>query len=701
MNIFCKKCFVFFLFFSLCFALYAQSYEAEDAVLNQVLPKVDPGASGGYRVAYFDNIGDYIRFDDVTAGDQLVITYSLGLSESKQCSLYCDNVDVATAVFHPTGSWDTYSQLGISASAESTVMLRVDADDELANSYYSSASIDKIELSSTYWRSSLYPENWTPGYKDSQGRFLHDFSYAGYRKGQADLGQAIPSTIIDVTKPPYNADNTGNKDSTNAIQAAIDYAASVGGAVVYLPAGKYTVSPQNNDNYAIRVSSSNIVLRGDGPENTKIFNNETYMRSKSVILFAPAYGYSAWFTPVADSEIAITADIPGPTNTIQVASTSGLNAGDWIIVRTDCTEDFIADHNMSGIWTSSLKGTALYRRITGVNPIAKTITIDIPTRYWMKTRDNARVYKIPDHIEEVGIEHLSIGMLENPNDGLGDGDYAVEGTAAYEVHSSEVITFANIVDGWISDIQTYRPEENTGDYHVLSNIILLEKSRNITVRGCSLAKPQYEGGGGNGYAYILSGNDCLLVDCKAYHTRHNYSFKSMWTCGNVLYRCESKDPRLTADFHMHLSPANLIDSNRMDNDTWNAKYRPYGTIIHGHTTSQTVFWNTYGEGGKSYLIDSKQWDMGYVIGTSGTVDNVILGNSYGSEPEDFLEGEGLGETLEPQSLFVDQLTRRNGDVPSYLRTLTADFNNDGVFDMVDMSYFFEHWLDCGLVPHCN
>ena len=37
------------------------------------------------------------------------------------------------------------------------------------------------------WRSSLYPEDWVPGYKDTQGRFLHDFSYAGYHMGEDSL----------------------------------------------------------------------------------------------------------------------------------------------------------------------------------------------------------------------------------------------------------------------------------------------------------------------------------------------------------------------------------------------------------------------------------------------------------------------------------------------------------------------------------
>ncbi|OBZ14943.1 hypothetical protein A8L34_13765 [Bacillus sp. FJAT-27264] len=43
------------------------------------------------------------------------------------------------------------------------------------------------------WRSSLYPENWTPGYTDAQGRFLQDFSYAGYWRGE----KTIPTSLLE------------------------------------------------------------------------------------------------------------------------------------------------------------------------------------------------------------------------------------------------------------------------------------------------------------------------------------------------------------------------------------------------------------------------------------------------------------------------------------------------------------------------
>ncbi|MGP3785518.1 hypothetical protein [Paenibacillus sp. 1A_MP2] len=58
-------------------------------------------------------------------------------------------------------------------------------------------------------RSRLYPIDWYPGFKDEQGRFLHDFSYAGYRRGEEDLPKTAKNKRIDVTNSPYFADPSG------------------------------------------------------------------------------------------------------------------------------------------------------------------------------------------------------------------------------------------------------------------------------------------------------------------------------------------------------------------------------------------------------------------------------------------------------------------------------------------------------------
>lgn len=50
------------------------------------------------------------------------------------------------------------------------------------------------------------------------------------------------SYAVTVTHAPYNADPTGKRDATKAIQDAIDDVYKLGGGSVYIPAGKYIVS---------------------------------------------------------------------------------------------------------------------------------------------------------------------------------------------------------------------------------------------------------------------------------------------------------------------------------------------------------------------------------------------------------------------------------------------------------------------------
>jgi hypothetical protein len=94
-----------------------------------------------------------------------------------------------------------------------------------------------------------------------------------------------PSNAINVTQAPYNADDTGSSDSTQALQNAIN-AASSSGQTVYLPQGTYTISqPLNVNNVTVEgagewyttLTGSNVEFAGNGGNinisNLAIFGN--------------------------------------------------------------------------------------------------------------------------------------------------------------------------------------------------------------------------------------------------------------------------------------------------------------------------------------------------------------------------------------------------------------------------------------------
>ena len=125
---------------------------------------------------------------------------------------------------------------------------------------------------------------------------------------------------------------------------------------------------------------------------------------------------------------------------------------------------------------------------------------------------------------------------------------------------------------------------------------------------------------------------------------------------------------------MQLSPVNLAENCTVDDcviEAW--AYRGGGGTEHGHTTTETVLWNNRGEryssdiwydAGAKFIIDSNQYGRGYVIGTRGPAADIRVDappswGLYGDDktPE-WVEGVGQGATLEPQSLYADQLARR-------------------------------------------
>ncbi|MFH0070934.1 glycosyl hydrolase family 28-related protein, partial [Peribacillus sp. NPDC056705] len=460
------------------------------------------------------------------------------------------------------------------------------------------------------WRSSLYPANWTPGYQDAQGRFLQDFSYAGYWRGEKNIPTNPPGATYNAVTQ-YGADPSGVADSTNAIQNAINAAGTAGGGIVYLPSGTYKVRPQGSSNSAIWINRNNVVLRGAGKSSTFIFNDSTSMRDKAVVRVAPINS-ADWFSPT-NTPTSIRSDIQTQSTRIPVSSVSGYNVNEFIIVRADASDAFIAEHRMSGLWNSSLRGQTFNRQIVGIEASTNTLIVDIPIRYTLKTRDNARVYKIGQAITEAGIENLSIGMRQHTGSGWGDTDFNRSGTGAYDVHASKAVTFSHARNSWMDNVNSYRPSFNGSDIHLLSHGVVINQSRSITIQNSHLQKPQYRGEGGNGYLYHVQGGD--IQNSAATNARHSFTMSSMWTNGNVFFNNTSNYPRLASDFHMHLSVANLFDSMKMNGDYLEAVYRPYGTVQHGWTTSQSVFWNTTGnayQSGQSAIVKSRQWGQGYV-----------------------------------------------------------------------------------------
>jgi hypothetical protein len=509
---------------------------------------------------------------------------------------------------------------------------------------------DTGPVAPTTWRSALYPEDWTPAYTTSDGHFLHDFSYAGYHAGELAL-PTPPGDSFDVTA--YGADPSGATDSTAAIQAAIDAASAMAPAVVDLPAGTFRLDG------VLTVDTSGVVLRGQGSTSTFVYFTKTEGMDYSAHLT-----FGGALTQGADH--LLTVDGENRATTVQVADTSGIAVGDNVAIGWTITDDFVAEHGMTDVWTS-FNGdwrTFFRRTVTAVDTASGTITVDVPLRYPANVRDGASVRVESGYLTECGLQDLAISNVT-------DWDTAWTTT---QIHA---VLFSEVQDCWVDNVASWESPLSTDGRgkHLISGGIEVLDSRRVTIADTTLQNAQHRGDGGNGYLFEISrSNEILTRDSTARAGRHN--FIQNWdfgTSGCVWLRTTSEDGKAYlgdwdpigyaaySEFHHSLAIANLIDES-VATDGWQGVNRQTESSGAGHSVTQSVWWNTAGGG----YLRSLQYGDGYVVGTDGMDVHVDpsewdwADSGEGTAPEDWTEGLDEASTLDPPSLYEDQLSRRLG-----------------------------------------
>lgn len=207
------------------------------------------------------------------------------------------------------------------------------------------------------------------------------------------------------------------------------------------------------------------------------------------------------------------------------------------------------------------------------------------------TRDRARITRTDDFLEEVGLEHLSLGNLEDPKvNGWAEEDYREPGSGAWDAHHAWLVQWHGVRNGWMRSVHSCRPRENSLNVHMLANGVELHFARGITLEDVRMQRPQYGGGGGNGYMIRLSAaQECLVRDCQVAWNRHGFIFSGMQTSGNVNWKGSASTTGwqgagsqrtlgLSSDHHMHLSQSNLIDGVCLHGDYFQAAWGSWGDL---------------------------------------------------------------------------------------------------------------------------
>jgi hypothetical protein len=364
---------------------------------------------------------------------------------------------------------------------------------------------------------------------------------------------------------------------------------------------------------------------------------------------------------VAGDSTLLTLDLAPGDTLLSIADASGFSVGDRVGVGMLISDAFVTDHEMDGFWTFSAgqRRTIFKRTVMAVDTMTSpnTVTLDVPIRYPLLTRDGADIRHETGAITECGLSGLSVST-------------AVDWSDAWANDRNHAVGFIDAEDCWVQDLGSWEGLVGDGAHHLQSGGLLIKRSRRMTVADSVLENAQNRGGGGNGYLYeIMQSDEVLIRDSVGRSGRHN--FIQNWdfgTTGCVFLRTLSEGGEAWADeggwwtpmgaseYHHALAMANLVDQS-VAHDGWAAKNRMTWSSGAGHAATQCTFWNTSGSG----TLDSLQFGLGYVIGTEGLsvrTEVIDVYDSEGTAPEDWVEGLNEGADLWPPSLYEEQLSRR-------------------------------------------
>ncbi len=157
---------------------------------------------------------------------------------------------------------------------------------------------------------------------------LPDFSYAGYHLADAPLPDVASrqgpfARRFVVTAYGAVPNDDGHDDL--AVQAAIAAAEAAGGGVVFFPAGRYLLSPNEDPKQGLRISHSGVVLKGAGAGDggTELVMDK--MKRGFFIRVEPRRGK-------AETLATVVGGAAREGFTVDVADAVKLSVGQWIVV---------------------------------------------------------------------------------------------------------------------------------------------------------------------------------------------------------------------------------------------------------------------------------------------------------------------------------------------------------------------------------
>lgn len=556
-------------------------------------------------------------------------------------------------------------------------------------------------------------------FKTGENNVLPDYSYAGYNHGES-----APQGAFSLGYQVINVKERMTAKNMTAREALISILQEKGMTrvngtnklnanakiVIYFPAGDYILhndddntrdeskqkdavdSKNNNVSSGIEIYGGNFVIKGDGPDKTRLImetpNLPTSISnlSSSPILLAIKHTNGPNNAGNSPKLASVTENAKRGDFTVQVSGTTGISSGQWVQLRLrsgdrELVKKEIGPITLNENWaiakapisinqnSDDLYGvkitefhqvkSAANGKITFYEPIMHDIDIKYnDTEGW-----EIRTYK---YLENVGIEDLS--FVGNALDGYahhGEG-HAEQAKVGWQYDGAyKPLLLQRVVNSWVRNVHfesvsealTFAESANSSAYDI----------RISGKRGHSAVRSQ-----GSSRVFIgkvrdeSAGNDVYGKSCQGQFHGCGVSKPSvgtvLWnvTWGNdACFESHATQPRATLIdncsgglvYYRAGGDENEVPNHLGDLTLWNLNVT--GTDSHA---SNFAWWS-----------DSDTWWKIFppiVVGTHGM--NVKFS---GKEQQQVTYEESTGMKVSPESLYEAQLRERLGYVPGWLNAL--------------------------------
>ncbi|MFC2109765.1 DUF4955 domain-containing protein [Bacteroidota bacterium] len=590
--------------------------------------------------------------------------------------------------------------------------------------------INAINTKISSQNSSILLKKWKEAQLDkTKSTILPTFSYAGYHNGE----KAIPTTFaqskeFNVKDTPFNAKGDGITDDKASIQRAIDsaevYVTKNKGktAIIKFPPGTFVVNTNANRNNTIKISKSNIIIKGSGSGNNgTILYQRQYLSPSN-----PGIKNNGDRKPIADYSCPylfefepsnfsyrgnfitnVTANAFKETFSVEVNNVNDyrLAIGNWILLKVEnntssslLTEQlfpyvksdlYIRPDNTKNKMIEEGVTIAEYHKIIGKDgnklifnePILKDVNIDY----------NWKIYTY-NHIEEVGIEDLQykggfvwkhfhhksseqtkIDLKNNVTanipfiDPEEITDYNFAGSSGWSG-----IQFKGVVNGWIKNVV----------FSQMSQAALFRFSTN-----CSAVSNKYKDNPGHNFITAASSTRCFIgmnednatgdaTDPHANDNESKISGNGTWhgcgvsktSIGSVLWRNNHpKDGRSGVEMHSSQPRFTLFDYC-----TGGLFFNMGGadTSVPNHL-EKLVVWNFDGVAEDKTTATTNLWQPGLKYKTQ-IVKPILSGLKGLTMNSNQCEAiESAGKFVDEKSLYEAQIEFRLGYIPSWINLLKS------------------------------